>query len=118
MKIYTVAFSAILIAILWSVQSHAEAAMPTCSFHNGMTIWVLDYADSDTRLAHPIGLLKGTVDIHEAQWHAKCAADRPGDKVFIPFNYTKNGQSGWDTRYPWDVYRTRAEALAALNRSR
>jgi hypothetical protein len=77
----------------------ASAAIPTCDIHNRMRIWFLDYAEADTRLAHPLGVGSGLVDIDEGKWHAKCAADGPNSKVFVPFNATSGMESGqWDAR--------------------
>jgi hypothetical protein len=97
----------------------AFANVVTCSLHPGMTIYFLDYADSDTTLSHPLGVASGKVDIHEPDWHKKCAQDGPNSKVFVPFNATSGMEKGqWDTRNPKGIYRTRAEAERAYEASR
>jgi hypothetical protein len=96
-----------------STNTNALANIPTCDLHNGMRIWFLDYADDDYTLSHPLGVLTGIVDINERTWHSKCIADGPNTKIFVPFNYRKSGKASWDTRWPQDVYRTRAEAERA-----
>ncbi len=92
--------------------------IPTCQIHNGMTIWFLDYAEDDYQSLHPLGVLRGTIEINEINWHSKCRGDGPGAKIFVPFNYVKNGKAKWDTRWPQDVYRTRAKAERAYRRLR
>lgn len=78
-----------------------------------MVIWFLDYADDDYLSRRPLSVLRGVVQINETEWHRKCGRDGAATKIYVPFNYTKNGKSEWDTSWPQDVYRTRAEAEAA-----
>ena len=95
----------------------SSASIPTCDIHNGMKVWFLEYSDNDYALAHPLGVLQGTVEINETKWHFKCAADGPGTKIYVPFKYTKNGKIEEDTRWPQDVYRTKSEAERAFHHS-
>jgi hypothetical protein len=102
------------LAFFAAVASVAEAAIPTCDIHKGTRIWFLDYADSDTASAHPLGVASGIVDINEREWHSKCSADGPYTKIYVPFTATSGINKGqFDTRWPQDVYRTKAEAVRA-----
>jgi hypothetical protein len=113
---------AVLVAavFLFALYSSAggDAQIPTCEIHSGMTVWFIDYAESDYTSSHPLGVLRGIVDINERAWQAKCGADGANAKVFVPFNFEKNGQHESDTRWPQDLYRSKAEALRAYNRLR
>lgn len=108
----TALFVVVAIAAL-TTAPRAIAAIRTCDIHNGMKVWFLDYAHDDYTNSHPLGVLEGVIDIDEHAWHAKCKSEGPNAKVFVPFNYRKNNQALWDTRWPQDVYRTRAEAQRA-----
>lgn len=109
-----VVLTGLLAAVITLCQAQpSEAAIPTCSIHNGMKIWFLEYADDDYNNSHPLGVLSGVVDIHEREWHKKCASDGPDAKVYVPFNYRKNGKSQWDTRWPQDIYASKEAAERA-----
>ena len=106
------------LALFAAVVSVAEAAIPTCDIHKGMRVWFLDYADSDTASAHSLGVASGIVDINEREWHSKCSADGPYTKIYVPFTATSGINKGqFDTRWPQDVYRTKAEAVRAYGNS-
>jgi len=79
----------------------------TCDIHNGMKIWFADMDDHN----RPLAVRRGTVDINEAVWQRKCKADRMGEKIYVPFNYINaQGKPDSDTRWPFNVYRTRVDA--------
>lgn len=72
-----------------------------------MKIWFVDMDDKN----RPITVRRGTVEINEATWQRKCKADRMSERIYIPFNFINaQGKRDWDTRYAFNVYRTRAEA--------
>jgi hypothetical protein len=102
-----------LVALLASVAAPTAAqVLHTCDVHNGMKIWFVDMDDKN----RPLAVRQGTVEINEAIWQRKCKADRMGEKIYIPFNYINaQGKPDSDTRWPFNVYRTRAEAQRNLN---
>jgi hypothetical protein len=114
-----IAAGAALLVLLLPMHRLVEASIPTCALHKGMHIWYLDYADDDVALAHPLGVREGVVDINDHPWHEKCARDGPYTKLYVPFiPLTGRDKGSFDTRWPQDVYRTRAEANRAYLRSR
>jgi len=103
--------------LMAAMAAPSRAAIPTCEIHNGMKIWYLDYADNDYSLSHPLGVREGIVDINEASWHGKCAKDGPNTKIYVPFDPVSGKDKGQtDTRWPQDVYRTRADAERAYKK--
>jgi hypothetical protein len=101
----TLAFA--ILALLTTVATAEAQGFRTCDIHNGMKIWFVDMDNNNK----PIGVRQGTVDINEATWQKKCKSDRMGEKVYVPFNFVNAaGKADYDTRWPFNVYRNRAEA--------
>lgn len=66
--------------------------------------------DMDDR-NRPLSARQGVVEINEVIWRRKCKAGRMGEKIYVPFNYINaQGQRDFDSRWPFNVYRTRTEA--------
>jgi hypothetical protein len=77
-----------------------------------MRIWFVDMDDHN----RPLAVRQGTVEINEAVWQRKCKADRMGEKIYVPFNYINaQGKPDSDSRWPFNVYRTRTEAQRNFN---
>jgi hypothetical protein len=100
--------AAFILALFLSLAAPAQAkVLRTCDIHNGMKIWFVDMDDHN----RPLAVRQGTVEINEAVWQRKCKADRMGEKIYVPFNcINAQGKPESDSRWPFNVYRTRAEA--------
>ncbi len=98
----------IVIALVATLAAPAQAGvLRTCDIHNGMKIWFVDMDDKN----RPLAVRRGTVEINEAVWQRKCKADRMGEKIYVPFNYINGqGKPDSDSRWPFNVYHTRASA--------